>query len=1016
MTIKAIAATIAALSLSLGATAQVQLEDFKPVSDSLQVLLKERTTVQTYLSLKNVTRRGKTLDYYFTTNLGDVSWQPEDVEWLRTTLGDLMPENCSGYSVGKIFCNRHTIEDLITPELMNDGQPQATEFKVKDRKGKYNPIVSEIGAMDFNKGLSDRHIALWQSHGRYYETAYKRWEWQRAQDFTTVEDTYTQSYVLPFLIPMLENAGAYVMTPRERDTQSYEVITDNDPAFEGERRGHTRRLGKYSENGKWEDAGLGFADAKMMYTGHDNPFTMGTVRQAPVIGSKGRKAEIRWTPDVPERGEYAVYVSYKTLENSTEAAHYTVHHLGGETEFAVNQKMGGSSWVYLGTFEFGEGTDGYVTLANDTPKGAKFVKNTVVTADAVRLGGGMGKIGRGEDDDDPATYTTSGMPAYLEGALYSMQWNGVDTSVTAQYSKDYTNDYASRGPWVNYMAGGSFMNPKAEGKGIPFDISFAWHTDAGTTPNDSIIGCLSIYTLEKDGSQKFANGDDRMTNRELTDLMQTQICDDIRVDYDSKWTRRYLWNRNYSESRTPEVPSSMLELLSHQNFGDMKLGLDPSFRFTVSRAVYKGMLKYLSNRFGFEYAVQPLPVNSFAVTPIDATTAKLSWKNTVDALEPTANPTGYIVYTRVDDGAFDTGVNIGSLNAAEGVVSTEVTIEPGHLYSFKIVAYNEGGLSFPSEVLCVGTPKNAAKQKVMIVNNFNRVAPPAWFDTPTYAGFDTRLDGGVGYHDEITYIGEQYQFRRELPWLDDDNPGFGASYTDYAGKRNPGNTFDFVVMHARAIMEAGYPVYSASAAAFAAEPSIADAAWAADILCGKQVTTAVGRGEKADKYQVFPVALQRALRKYTRDGGNVLISGANIGTDVWDRIYPTVQHDSTYAADTKQFVTDVLGYKWVTNYASPKAELYSMKNELLPEFFIRPFSFHNKKNETIYCVETPDGILPASDKAETFLRYSDTHISAGVCFEGDGYKTVSLGFPIEVVKEKDAVKALFNTAFEFFKK
>jgi len=69
---------------------------------------------------------------------------------------------------------------------------------------------------------------LWQSHGFYYEPKLTRWEWQRARIFQTVEDLYTQSYVLPFLVPMLENAGANVLMPRERDSQIAEVIVDND--------------------------------------------------------------------------------------------------------------------------------------------------------------------------------------------------------------------------------------------------------------------------------------------------------------------------------------------------------------------------------------------------------------------------------------------------------------------------------------------------------------------------------------------------------------------------------------------------------------------------------------------------------------------------------------------------------------------------------------------------------------------------------------------------------------------
>ena len=79
-----------------------------------------------------------------------------------------------------------------------------------------------------SKGLTNKHIALWQSHGCYYEFSTNRWEWQRARLFQTVEDKFTQGFVLPYLVPMLEKAGAYVMMPRERDTNPYEVIVDND--------------------------------------------------------------------------------------------------------------------------------------------------------------------------------------------------------------------------------------------------------------------------------------------------------------------------------------------------------------------------------------------------------------------------------------------------------------------------------------------------------------------------------------------------------------------------------------------------------------------------------------------------------------------------------------------------------------------------------------------------------------------------------------------------------------------
>ena len=55
-----------------------------------------------------------------------------------------------------------------------------------------------------------------------------------------------------------------------------------------------------------------------------------------------------------------------------------------------------------------------------------------------------------------------------------------------------------------------------------------------------------------------------------------------------------MWNQSYIEARVAEVPTMLLELLSHQNFADMYYGLDPKFRFVVSRAIYKGMLRHVA--------------------------------------------------------------------------------------------------------------------------------------------------------------------------------------------------------------------------------------------------------------------------------------------------------------------------------------------------------------------------------------------------------------------------------------
>ncbi len=972
---------------------RIATSEYRTACDSIRARLKRRTTVDTPLKLEKIIRTSQAVDLYFNRNLADFPWRSEDVTWLRKQLSSLTPAAYKELTIRDIYTNGQTVEDLVVPSPGNGGSPRKNVYRVSDPRSRTVPLVSPMDRGPFNKGLSGRHIALWQSHGRYYEVKTLRWEWQRAPLQRTVEDMYTQSYVLPFLIPMLENAGACVVTPRERDVQPFEVVCDNDPAYTAIRRPKERKQGRYSEKGSWKDAGEGFADYKAVYTGYDNPFKAGKARQTEVNHKKA-SAEAIWTPDIPERGFYSVYVSYKTFPKSTDAACYTVFHMGGESRFKVNQKMGGGTWVYLGTFEFDKGENGRVVLDNSVPEGSKAAQGSIVSADAVRFGGGMSKVARGADEKEMSDYTLSGMPCYAEGALYALQWAGIDLHLFDEWDNDYTKDYACRGAWVSHLAGGSRANPTSPGKKIPFDVSLAFHSDAGVTPNDSTVGTLAIYTLDCDGKDVLPNGESRMTSRMLTDMVQTQVVEDIRREFDPKWSRRQTWDRSYSESRTTSVPGMLLELLSHQNFGDMKYGLDPTFRFTASRAVYKGILKYLSSRYGCQYVVQPLPVSNFYAT-LEGQHVRLGWTPTEDPAEKTAAPSGYILYTRIDDGAFDNGRVIEASSLADGNLTFTADISSGHVYSYRIAAFNEGGISFPSETMSVGVP-SSSKGTVLIVNNFDRVCAPAWFDTEEYAGFDGDLDGGVPYIREINYIGEQYEFRREIPWMDDDNPGFGASYRDRECTIVAGNTFDYPSIHGKSLLASGYAFVSASKGAFCSDVNLGGRFFALDLICGKQVTTKIGAGAVGPKYEVFPKKLRSQIAALAANGVNILVSGSNVGTDLWDTVYE-ITPDSTARKEAQEFVMQTLGYKWLTNYATRSATVVPMGTEGGP--VVSEVSYRREPNPVMYAVETADGLMPASDKAQVFMRYADTAISAAVCYSAPTHKAVTIGIPVEVIKD-----------------
>ncbi|MDR0812134.1 MAG: N-acetylmuramoyl-L-alanine amidase, partial [Paludibacter sp.] len=807
------------------------------IADSLTAIVKQYAMLDNVKVLKiNANTSSKTLTVTTNEILSQMPFRIENVKQIYSVISKITKSKYPNYTIICISDNKN-IETLI-PNFYRKNN--ADNQRIFTNKIGGTPIVTNLSRpYTAALGLTNRNIALWQSHGLYYVQKEAKWDWQRARLFQTVEDLFTQSFVLPYLVPMLENAGAKVFLPRERDLRREELIVDNDKKSDD---------GHYEEhNGaeKWKSGKSGFAHLKEFYVQGENPFISGSYRECKTVTTSAKTSIAEWQPDFPETGTYAVYISYKTVENSALDAHYTVFHSGGKTEFSVNQQLGGGTWIYLGSFQFEKGKRDECRIVLDNA--SKTVGKTI-TADAVKIGGGMGNIARrplaDKTDSEP---TVSGFPRYAEGARYWLQWAGFSDSIysTSKGENDYTDDYKSRGEWVNALAGGSQILPRNKGLGIPVDLSFALHTDAGTNYHDSIVGTLAICTTTNlDRRTTFTNGVSRFASRDFADIVQTQVVEDIRQTFEKDWSRRGLWDKQYNESRVPELPAMLLELLAHQNFADMRYAHDPRFKFTVSRAIYKGMLKYIAYNSGKSYVVQPLPVQQFSTQFLDKNRVELRWLPTVDTLESTAAPDKYIIYTRIDDGGFDNGKIIKSNSAI-------LNIEEGKIYSFKIAALNDGGESFPSEILSVYRAENH-KPTVLIINGFDRVcAPRSFVYTDSIAGFDFTEDAGVPYIADISFTGEQYEFLRTRAWISDANPGFGASKADFETKIIAGNTFDYPFIHGQAIKAAGFSFVSCSRNAVE-EGSIDITNYKiADLILGKQRQTFAGNGSRGAEFRTF---------------------------------------------------------------------------------------------------------------------------------------------------------------------
>ena len=859
-----------------------------------------------------------------------------------------------------VMANGMPIEDYI-PGRKSDNEYDSYWDGI-DYKGK--PWVSNISKPNnISLGLSNRHIALWASHGRYYDQKKGFWKWQRPNLFCTTEDLFTQTIVVPYLIPMLENAGATVFTPRERDWQTKEIIVDNDKGVSGEGSWY----GEHTEKEPWTDTGeRGFGFRNGILRDGENPFTMGTARMIRTT-KKEDKAIAIWQPNFKEEGRYAVYVSYQTMPKSVDDAHYIVRHKGQETHFIVNQKMGGGTWVYLGTFDFDKGENPFncVALTNQSKR------KGVVTADAVRFGGGMGNIERGGD--------ISHMPRCLEAARYYAQWAGAPYSIYGNKTgtDDYAEDINTRSLMTNWLAGGSPYVPAKEGKKVPIELSLAVHSDAGyERDGKSLVGSLAICTTNfNDG--RLNSGISRFASQDFIEALRSNVTRDLSKKY-KRWNWRYLWDRNYSETRLPEVPSAIIETLSHQNFPDMKLGQDPNFKFTMARSIYKTILRYVSQMHRRPCIVQPLQPHLFKATLTGANNVKLSWKAQDDELEPTAVPTSYNIYVAAGSGGFDNGTNVRG-------TSYTMELEPGVMYRFKVTAVNRGGESFPTSTLSAYYQPGATKT-AMVINGFSRLSAPAVRDNIHEQGFDIEEDAGVSYGLTAGWSGKQQCFNKSTMGSTEPN-GLGYSGNEMAGNFVMGNTFDYVYTHADAIAATKkYNVVSCTSETV--ESGIVD------LINYDVVDLALGL-QKYDEnstvfYKSIPSMLRNKLSAYVLGHGKLIASGAYIGSDL--------QHD-----DERVWLESTLKVAYGgAIHTDTISGIKGMGTE---------FDFYRQLNPTHYAATKCDILMPVST-AFCPLQYANG-MSAGVAYRGNDNATFTMAFPFECIIDRNKRLSIMNGILKF---
>jgi len=533
----------------------------------------------------------------------------------------------------------------------------------------------------------------------------------------------------------------------------------------------------------------------------------------------------------------------------------------------------------------------------------------------------------------------------------------------------------------NWLAAGSCYVPDtagAYGKRVPIELSLAVHSDAGYSKDfKSFVGSLGICTTEhnngllrsgisREGSWKFANE------------LLGNLYHDINKTFGVEWVTRGVRDANYSETRCPEVPSAIIETLSHQNFPDMALAQDPNFKFTIARSLYKTMLKFISKSHGKSYVVAPLPPKNPAVEFTSADRVTITWEPTEDPMEKSAKPTDYIVYKRLGVSGYDNGelVHGNSYN---------LRLQPGVVYSFKITAINKGGESFPTETL-TALYHAGATRSILIVNNFHRLSAPAYVDNSSEQGFQFDVDPGVSYGKTMGWSGKQVCFDKKYAGLE--GPGaLGYTNQDWQGAIISGNNMDDAYIHTEAMKSLlQYNITSCSSDAVESGKIDLMKYHLIDMLLGleKQDNNIIKR------YKTFTQSMQNRLTSFARSGGSILASGAYIGSDM------------TQAADTT-FIHQILKIK---HDGFLRANTDSVINGMGTSFEI-----YRKPNNDHYACNSVDVLSPIGS-AYSAMTYGDGQ-SACVAYEGNDYRAFTIGFPFECITSYRKRSAIMKGIVDF---
>ena len=477
-------------------------------------------------------------------------------------------------------------------------------------------------------------------------------------------------------------------------------------------------------------------------------------------------------------------------------------------------------------------------------------------------------------------------------------------------------------------------------KGTPTEISnsvfVSLHTNAGGgtgTETYSYNGLGASQPIITPGSI------------DLRNFIHSQVVADIRAAWKPTWADRGVKTANFGELRELlTIPGTLVELAFHDLAADATDLKHPEFRRIAARAIYKGILKFFNNRDGIPLVFLPEMPTHIMAKNIGTNNIQISWTAPVSGGVNGDAATGYKLYISSNGKSFKDGIPItsGTNYTFNGIAQT--------IYYFKVAATNAGGESFATSVVAAKTPQaGSTSVPYLIVDGFDRLDGSA---------FIPKVESAV-----LGTVRRMFLERM--------------------------NRYDYMIEHAQGLGNCNSNI--------AFDGCVNEAVEAGTVLLAGYTAVDWFTGEESTVDKSLNAAEILLIKNYLNAGGNLMISGAELGWDLGRAASANVDLD---------FFNNYLKAVYVGDDATTYdfAGTASFSNGLTG-------TFDNSTNG-YYDVDFPDRASAAAGGIVALNYVAGTADGAAIAANST-YKSLYFAFPFETVTAASVRNNLMCNAVAF---